>query len=297
MAVVKNLSKGLDLSISVIKETINFHKSNFWDLFKYFIVSFLIAFVGILLLGAAISGISFLISSLLPAIDFWVSTIIFSLLGLLSLLAGIFILGASQGVNFSALQFILKKEKISYLDSKNRELGILYTIFTGAVVSLIFLIMFFPLILGLLPGADQSIFLFLGIFSFYVSIGFGILLIWIFGALNFYTQFEIAFKKLNPIEGFKNSVKLLKNRFWETIAFWFVFYVIGQILGLLTSLITAPISMFSTVFSIVPIIGFIVLVIVLLIVVLVSFAVSTLLAPIPVFFWREVTKPKTKKKI
>ncbi|MCK4319765.1 hypothetical protein KAW38_04300 [Candidatus Micrarchaeota archaeon] len=295
MAVVKNLSKGLDLSISVIKETINFHKSHFWDLFKYFIISFLIAFVGILLLGAAIFGISLLVSSLLPVLDFWVSTIIFSLLGLLSLLVGIFILGASQGVNFSALQFILKKKKIPYLDSKNRELGILYTIFTGAVVSLIFLIMFFPFILGLLPGADPSIFLFLGIFSLYISIGFGILLIWLFGALNFYTQFEIAFNKLNPLKGFKNSITLLRNRFWETLAFWFVFYIISQILSLLVSFVTAPVSMFSAVFSIAPIIGFIVIVIVMLLVVLVSFAVSTLLAPIPVFFWREVTKPKEKK--
>lgn len=293
MGITASLSRGLDLTSEALKQTMEFQKVKFFELFKYYIVSALAGLAGVI--GMAIPlGILFflLISSIAVG---WIAIVGAVLLGMAALAIMVVATVFATSVIFASIRYVMSGQKEPYFQNKDYKPALGYVLFYGIVVGaayvlflgiplfLIFGSMFAPLLsqdsstaAGLMVG---------GAMVGYMLLLAGILLFAItlvaFNVSFMYGIYEIAAEGLAPVPALKRSYALLKANFWETIAFMAIMMGVSYAIGLASNVIILPLVMISMFFP-----PFLILAVPVL--VLVSLATRVLTVPLYVFFWQKI---------
>lgn len=297
MGITASLSKGLDLTSDALKRTMEFHKTKFVELFKYYIVSALIGVAGFIVTLIPIAILAFLLISAIAV--GWIALVGAAVLGIIALIALVAASVLTTSVIFASIRYVMTSQKEAYLQNKDYKpaLGyiifyglvmiVVYALFLGVPFFLIFGSMFAPLLsqdssaaAGMMLG---------GFFLGYLLLFVGILLFAIF-MIAFHLAFiygiyEIAADGLAPVAALKRSYALLKANFWEAIALLVIMVGVGYAIGLASEVIILPLALVSMFFP-----PFFVIAIPVLL--LVNLATEALVAPMYIFFWQKIRAPK-----
>lgn len=297
MGITAGLSKGLDLTSDVLKQTMEFHKTRFVELFKYYLVSALVGIVGVIGMLIPIAILAFLLISAIAV--GWIALVGAALLGLVALIILVAASVFTTSVIFASIRYVMTGQKESYLQNRDYRPALGYVLFYGIVMGagyLLFLgiplFLMFGSMLAPLLGQDSSASagLMMGGFMLgYLLMFVGILLFAIlmvaFNIAFIYGIYEIAADGLAPVAALKRSYALLKANFWETVAFLVLMFGVGYAIGLASDIIILPLLLASIVFP-----PFFIITIPVLVVV--SLATRVLMVPLYVFFWQRIRAPK-----
>lgn len=297
MGITAGLSRGLDITSDVLKQTMEFHKVKFFELLKYYLVSFAIGVAGVIGMLMPIALLAFvLISSLAVG---WVALAGAAILGLIALAIMVAATVFATSVVFASIRYMMTGQKEAYLQNRDYKPALGYVLFYGIVMAAAYLLflgvplfLMFGSMLAPLASQDssQSAGLMVGGFLLgYLLMFAGILLFAIFmaafGLVFVYGVYEIAAEGLAPVAALKRSYALLRSNFWETIAFLVLMFGVGYAVGLASNIIALPLLLVSMVFP--PF-----LIAALPVLVAMSLAVRALMAPLYVFFWQRIRAPK-----
>jgi len=297
MGITASLSKGLDITSAALKETMEFQKLKFVELFKYYMVSFLIGIAGVIGMAIPLAILVFLLISSIAV--GWVALVGAVVLGIIALAIMVAASVFSASVIFASIRYVMTNQKEAYLQEKDRKpalgyilfygilMGAAYLLFLGIPLFLMFGSMFAPLLsqdssaaAGLMIGGMMLgyLLLFAGIFLFVVFLA-------AFNLSFMYGIYEIAAEGLAPVAALKRSYALLKANFWETIAFLVIMVGIGYAIGLAAEVVMLPLILISMVFM-----PFLIIAVPLII--LLNLATEALVAPMYIFFWQKIRAPK-----
>ena len=297
MGITASLSKGLDITSAALKETMEFQKLKFVELFKYYMVSFLIGIAGVIGMAIPLAILVFLLISSIAV--GWVALVGAVVLGIIALAIMVAASVFSTSVIFASIRYVMTNQKEAYLQEKDRKpalgyilfygilMGAAYLLFLGIPLFLMFGSMFAPLLsqdssaaAGLMIGGMMLgyLLLFAGIFLFVVFLA-------AFNLSFMYGIYEIAAEGLAPVAALKRSYALLKANFWETIAFLVIMVGIGYAIGLAAEVVMLPLILISMVFM-----PFLIIAVPLII--LLNLATEALVAPMYIFFWQKIRAPK-----
>lgn len=297
MGISAGISRGLDITSESLKQTMEFQKVKFFELFKYYLASFLIGLLGVLGMAIPLAILFFLLISSIAV--GWIAIVGAVLLGIVALAIMVAATVFSTSAIFASIRYVMSGQKEAYLQNRDYKPALGYVLFYGIVMAaayvlflgvplfLLFGSMFAPLLsqdsstaAGLMMGGFMLgyILLLIGILLFAaVMVAFNVSFI--------YGIYEIAAEGLAPVAALKRSYALLKANFWETVAFMVIMVGVGYAIGLASNIIILPlmlISMFFPPFFIIAIPVFL----------LVSLATRVLTVPLYVLFWQKIRAPK-----
>ncbi len=297
MGITASLSKGMDLTSDALKRAMEFQKVKFFELFKYYIVSFLVGVAGAIGMAVPLAILAFLIISSLAV--GWIALLGAVLLGIIALAIMVAASVFSTSVIFSSIRYVMTDRKEAYLQERDRKpalgyvlfygivMGAAYLLFLGIPLLLLFGSIFAPLLSQ--DGSAAAGAMIGGLFIGYVLLFIGIFLFMLFlVAFNMsfmYGIYEIAAEGLAPVAALKRSYALLRANLWETIAFLVIMVGIGYAVGLAAQVVMLPLILISMVF-------FPFFIIALPMLVLLNLAIEALVAPMYVFFWQGIRAPK-----
>ncbi|NYZ60883.1 hypothetical protein H0O01_04275 [Candidatus Micrarchaeota archaeon] len=295
MGISVSVSKGMDILSEVAKRTMEFQKLNFVEYLKYYVVSALLAFAGVLvaLIPAAIMFFVVLSSVAVGPIAI-VGAILLVMVMLAIMLAGSVF---STSAMFASIRFAMNNgQKEKYLQNRDYKPSLGYVIFYGLVMLAAYVIflgvpMFLmfgslltPIFAGQYSDAAAGMMvggMMLGYLLFFVGIFAFIIFLYAFQLAFVYGIYEIAADGLAPVAALKRSYALLKANFWETLVLLVGLFAIGNVAGMVLNIVLLPLILISVFFP-----PFLVVAIPVLFVL--SLAVEAALAPITIFFWQKI---------
>ena len=297
MGISAGISRGLDITSEALKQTMEFQKVKFFELFKYYLAAFLIGLLGVLGMAIPLAILFFLLISSIAV--GWIAIVGAVLLGIVALAIMVAATVFSTSAIFASIRYVMSGQKEAYLQNRDYKPALGYVLFYGIVMAaayvlflgiplfLLFGSMFAPL---LSQDSSTAAGLMMGGFMLgYVLLLIGILLfaavMVAFNVSFIYGIYEIAADGLAPVAALKRSYALLKANFWETVAFMVIMVGVGYAIGLASNIIILPlmlISMFFPPFLIIAIPVFL----------LVSLATRVLTVPLYVLFWQKIRAPK-----
>jgi hypothetical protein len=294
MGITASLSKGLDLTSDALKRTMEFQKVKFFELFKYYIISFLIGIAGVVVMAIPLAILFFLVASSIAV--GWIALVGAVLLGIVALAIIVVAAVFSTSVILASIRYVMSGQKEAYLQNRDYKPSLGYVLFYGIVVGAAYVLLLgIPLFLlfgsmlapllsqnnsaaaaGLMVGGAMLgyVLLFVGALIFVVFMA-------LFSLAFVYGIYEIAAEGLAPVAALKRSYALLKANFWETIAFMVIMIGVGYAIGLASNVIILPLVLISVFFP-----PFLIISIPLLVVV--SLATRVLMVPLYVFFWQKI---------
>ena len=283
MGIGDSLGKGIDLAGKALNRAVEFAKVRFFPLLSYFIVSYIVMVIGIVL-AAVVLLILLLPAGLLEdpsGIPMW-SMVLGAVIGVV---LTVFFASVAMGTRFYGIRFISKGIQQPYISGKMSWKGFLFLLLFGIIYGIILGLVVLPLALGFIgPGG-----LLAGILLMYVMLFVAIVLMLVVAFATVYVQFEMAAEDAGPLEALRKSWGLVKNNFWETAVFFIIMWAISYVLGLV---ITIPIMLLSVGAIIVPLIGIPLLVILSFVA---DAAIETIIMPAWVYFWKEVRGSRRTK--
>jgi hypothetical protein len=281
-----SLSRGFDLSGDALRETFAFHKVEFRQYVKYWLL--MAAFyVGAVIAAAIPFAILFfmLTGNYLSGMNLAAAAVALSLLAILLALPFAML---SISTLFSSIRYVVGERAAQFVQKRDRRPALKYIIFYAAVYLALFLVFLgVPLVLmfgGALSGNPTTMAASMigGMLLFYAGIFLFIIVFYLFMFFFTYGVYEIAAEGMGPVAALKRSYALVKSNFWETLVFFLVMFAISYALGMVVQVVMIP---FLLVFLISPFAGMVLLVPLAIILGIVE---NALLTPFNVFFWQKI---------
>ena len=294
MGIGASLTRGFDLAVEALRETIEFHKQKFTDYIKYYLAAFA-------------AGAGGAIGMLIPLVALFYLIYTSSLSGTALLVAGaalgalalaLAVLGyvlATSSI-FASIRFVATGKKERYFQGEDYMPALKYILFYAVAIILIYAVLlgvpFLFILLPLLTASSQAgtaaasaavAGMFAGIILFYTGIFIAIIAFYAFIFFYIYGVYEIAEKRIGPLDALKRSYALVKNNFWETLLFFIVMMVVAEVLQTLLSIVIVPFFLLAA-------ISFVFWVAVVLVAIAVSIIATAALGPAYVFFWDKIRK-------
>ncbi len=275
-----SLMRGFRLSGEGITEGFAFAKTNWKNVFFYYLVSLAVIALAAVA-GAAIGGgvAYFTYQSIGWIAACAIGVVLFFIL---------FIAGLSYGYAsvFGAIEYIYNNKKAGYFESSNVGTAFKWAALGVAVIAAIALV-FGGAFLSLAAIPLLGIALFM---LFYVLFFIAMVIIAI---IAYYAMYEGATRKRGPIDAICSSYRLLKANFWETVVFAIMMGVIGYATGLAVGAVFYALYFLALIAMIVNPIASIALIAVAFVVsIILQLAISCFLLPMQVLFYKKIVEGK-----
>lgn len=286
MGAWESLSRGFDLSGDALRETFAFHKVEFRQYVKYWLL--MAAFyVGAVIAAAIPFAILFFIiaGNYVSGMNLVAAAAALSLLAILLALPFAML---SMSTLFSSIRYVMGERAAQFVQKRDRRPALKFIIFYAAIYLALFLVFLgVPLALmfgGALSGnpSTAAAGLISGMLLFYAGIFVFLIVFYLFSFFFTYGVYEIAAEGMGPVAALKRSYALVKSNFWETLVFFLVLFAISYALGMAVQVVMIP---FLLVFLISPFLGAVLLIPVAIILGIVE---NALLTPFNVFFWMKI---------
>ncbi|MDD2655301.1 MAG: hypothetical protein PHQ80_01380 [Candidatus ainarchaeum sp.] len=281
-----SLSRGFDLSGDALRETFAFHKVEFRQYIKYWLLMTAFDFGAIIAAAIPFAALFFiLVGNHLSGTNLIATAAALSVLAILLALPFVML---SISTLFSSMRYVMGNMGEGFVHIRDRKPALKYMAFYAAISLALFLVLLgAPLALmlgGSLSGSgNASAAGFIGgILLFYAGIFLFIILFYLFSFIFTYGVYEIAAEGMGPVAALKRSYALVKSHFWETLVFFLVLFAISYALGVVMQIVLLP---FLLVLLLSPFLGIVLLIPVALMLEIVE---NALLTPFKVFFWMKI---------
>ncbi|MBD3397757.1 hypothetical protein GF412_01345 [Candidatus Micrarchaeota archaeon] len=288
MGIADSLKRGFRLLSEVIDEGMVFGKKHIKAVIGYQLVSMIAA-----LAAMTVAGIGIFIAMVFVL---QYSDIAAFLITAVLLIAGLLVGGTySMAASLGAIEFIYNGgKKAGYFEGKNVNLAFRWISFwLVAAISVAALAILIALGAVYLDTTG-TIGIILAVAAYAVFLLIAILL----GIMLYYSNQEIAIKRLGPVAAIKSSIKVFRNNFWETLVFA-VLVAVGSALvqipvAIVVSGITQLIMVASVATAVLAILGIIVAIIGVAIRIAVALLVESAALILKVKFYQKITRAKKK---
>lgn len=289
MGIADSLKRGFRFLAEVIDEGMDFGKKHIKAVIGYQLVSMIAALAAIVVAG---TGIFIAMVFVLQYSDIAAYVITATLLVAGLLVGGTYSMAASLG----AIDFIYKGgKKVGYFEPENVILAFRWVSF-WLVVAISVIALAILVALGafyLDPSGMVGVIAAVGIYVAFVLIAI------LLAIMLYYSNQEIAIKKLGPVDAIKSAIKVFRNNFWETLVFAVLVAVGSAIIqvpvAIILGMITQVIMLASIATAVLAIVGVIVAILGMLIRVALALVVEAAALILKVKFYQKITRPKTKK--
>jgi len=280
------LSRGFDLSGDALRETFAFHKVEFRQYVKYWLL--MTAFeVGAVIAAAIPFAVLFFIvaGNYVSGMNLAAAAVALSLLAILLALPFAML---CMSTLFSSIRYVVGERAAQFVQKSDRRPALKFIAFYAAVYLALFLVFLgVPLALmfgGALSGSPDTAAAGLigGLLLFYSGIFLFIIVFYLFSFFFTYGVYEVAADGIGPVVALKRSYALVKGNFWETLVFFLVLFAISYALGMVMQIVMIP---FILVLMVSPIAGIALLIPAMIILTIVE---NALLTPFNVLFWKKI---------
>ena len=275
-----SLMRGFRLSGEGITEGFAFAKTNWKNVFFYYLVSLAVialAAVAGAVIGGGVAYFTYQSIGWIAACA--IGVVLFFIL---------FIAGLSYGYAsvFGAIEYIYNNKKAGYFESSNVGTAFKWAVLGIAVIAAI----------GLVFGGaflSMATIPLLGILLFMLFYIVFIVAIIVVAIIAYYAIYEGATKKKGPIDAICSSYRLLRANLWETIVFVILMWAIGYITGLVAGVVFYALYFLALIAMIVnPIAAFALIAVAFVVFIILQLAISCFLMPMQVLFYRKIVEGK-----